>query len=431
MIDPRFLSALCCTFICSCQLAAAASEDWQDAASEVRVPIVVASQPGAVPRRPIIVRWARVAAALGDAQVRPSSLRLFGEGKRQNFQVDHRDADGNLLAPGNLTLDPQDELVFVCPADRQTTLHLYGSAEPRPPVTPSSTVQMTLVRHGAGRVHYRLTSGELSIGIQGAGALDTDSHTPINYGRGSVVELTWLGRSAIWPSMNWSVYMNGHPFVIERWRRVRAVVDGPVRKVVAVDGLGKQETDDQGEAVRRVDVTRYFSMFEGCPLYDIEDVIKCRQVQPAYTITYTDRFFAGGRLDAADVLWEGSSGAARQFVLADKDIQANRNGRLVNTKQVVAGWCAWYDTAEHTGLAVFYGPVGPTAVRYDGGWEWYSSVSRMSFAYEGLKAPTTLRHRFRIVGLAGVESKQVAAEHDMWRRGRRPSATIGRLQRRR
>ena len=111
-------------------------------------------------------------------------------------------------------------------------------------------------------------------------------------------------------------------------------------------------------------------------------------------------------------------------MLADKDIETNRNGGLVNTKQVVAGWCAWYDSAERAGLAVFYGPVGPTTVRYDGGWEWYSSVSRMSFAYEGLKAPTTLRHRLRIVGLAGVESKQDETEHDLWRLGTRRSATI-------
>ncbi len=431
MTRSQWVLMLCCALLWCGPGADGAPDNWADHASQVRVPIVVPLQRGVLQRRPVIVPWARIAAALPGAEVKLSSLRLFSDGKLLAFQVDHRDADGNLLPAGNVTLDPQDEVVFVCPADRQTTLYLYGSAEPRPAITYASSVQMTAVRQGAGRVHYRLSSGDLSIGIQGAGALDLNATTPINLGRGSVVELKWRGQSTIWPRMNWAVYMNGHPFAIERWQRVKVIVDGPVHKVVAVQGIGKLQTDKDGVALRRVDVTRYFSMFADCPLYDIEDAIECREVQPKWVMTYTDRFFAGRSRDANDVLWDGSAGTTRQFLLADKDIKTNRSGSLVDNKKVASGWCAWYDTQEESGLAVFYRPDGimvPT-VGFEAGWELYSSVNRMSFQYDDLQAPTTLRHRFRIVGLTEVDSKDVAVEHTLWVDDAGDSVTIGQLER--
>jgi len=364
--------------------------------------------------------------------MRISSLRLIAGGEQVPFQIDHRNPAGHLLPPGDLTLDPQDELVFVCLSDRQTTLHLYGSTEPRPSVVFSFGVKVTSVRDGGDRSHYVLSRAGLRIGIQGAGALDPAAHAPTNHGRGSVVELTWRGRSAIWPSMNWAVYMNGHPFSIKRWRSVKLILDGPVRKVVAVEGVGKVVKDKDGAIVRRVDVTRYFSMFAGVPLYDIEDVLQCEQVQPAWTVTYTDRFFAGRARDSSDVLWDGSTGVLRQFRLADRDIKNNSTGGLVNTKDVSAGWCAWYDTKENQGLAVFYRPAGVAVdrVSFESGWELYSSVNRMSFAYNELRTPRSLWHRFRIIGLTGVGSAQVATEHGLWVDDARLPTTIGTLERR-
>jgi hypothetical protein len=431
MTRSKHVLMLCCALVWCGYDADAAPDKWADQACEVRVAIVVPLQPGVLKKRPVIVPWARIATVLQGAEVKLSSLRLFSDGTPLAFQVDHRDAEGNLLPAGNVTLDPQDELVFVCAADRQTTVYLYGSAEPRPAITYPSSVQMTAVRQGAGRVHYRLSSGDLSIGIQGAGALDLNATTPINLGRGSVVELKWRGQSAIWPQMNWAVFMNGHPFAIERWQRVKVIVDGPVHKVVAVQGVGKQHTDKDGVALRRADITRYFSMFAHCPLYDIEDVIACQQVQPQWEMTYTDRFFPGRSRDANDVLWDGSAGTTRQFVLADKDIKTNRSGSLVDNKKVATGWCAWYDTQEETGLTVFYRPEGvklPT-VGFKAGWELYSSVNRMSFQYDGLQAPTRLRHRFRIMGLTKVDSKDVAVEYTLWADDAGDSVTIGQLER--
>ena len=399
------------------------------AAPAAELPITVRATPGVLGKRPVVVRWERIADAIKGAPVRLSSLRLLASGTPVPFQVDHRDRNGDFLPPGNLTLDAQDELVFVCPTGHQTKLRLHVSEDPKPPVAFPSEVEATLVRQGAGRVHWRLSSGGLKIGIQGAGALDPNAHTPINHGRGSVVELSWQGRSAIWPSMNWAVYMNGHPYAIERWRSARLIVDGPVRKVVAVTGVGGEVKDKDGVVVRKTDVTRYFSMFADVPLYDIEDVVHCAKAPAAWTITYTDRFFAGRARDANDVLWDGSTGAVRSFVLADKNIDVDHAGGLADNNAVAAGWCAWYDTEEDSGLAVFYGPVDATTVRFESGWERYSSVNRMSFVYDGLTAPTTLRHRFRIVGLVQVDGEQVAAEHDLWADDAGAHVTIGRAER--
>ena len=431
MTKSKCLLVLCCALACFGQGARAAPDNWVDQACELRLAIVVQAQPGVLDRRPVIVPWARIAAALDGAKVRLSSLRLIAAGEPVPFQIDHRDPGGDLLPPGNLTLDPQDELVFVCPTDRQTTLHLYGSTEPMPPVVFPAGVEVAAIREGGGRTHYKMSSGGLKIGIQGAGALDLNATTPINLGRGCVVELVWQGQSAIWPTMNWAIFMNGHPYAIDRWRTVKLVVDGPVRTVIAAHGVGTKVKDKDGTIVRQADVTRYFSMFADVPLYDIEDVVRCTQVQPTWTLTYADRFFAGRGLDANDVLWDGSAGTTRQFVLADKDIKTNRNGGLVGNKEVDAGWCAWYDTEEKSGLAVFYRPVGVkvASVGFESGWEYYSAVNRMSFVYDGLQAPTTLRHRFRIVGLAEVHGAEVAAEHSLWADDAGGSVAIGELER--
>ena len=411
----------------------AAPQPWADQQCQWRLPIVVSAQSGTLDQRPVVMRWSRVAQALHGTRVRLSSLRLIAGDKLVPYQIDHRNAAGQLVPSGNLRLDPEDELVFVCPSDRETVLHLYGSEEPRPLVRFPSGLKVTSLRDGSGQAHYVLSTADLKIGIQGAGAVDPTVNIRLNHGRGSVVELTWHGQSAIWPSMNWAVYMNGHPFAMERWRSAKLMLDGPVRKVIAVQGIGEVVKKGDGTTDCHVNVTRYFSMFAGVPLYEVEDRLQCVQVPSDWTVTYSDRFFAGSAQDASDVLWDGSTGVLREIRLADRGFQNTASNGLVETQDASAGWYAWYDIQEKKGLAVFYRSTSLAAERtsFQSGWELYSSVNRMSFAYRKLHSPITLWHRFRVMGVANADGQQIATEYGLWSDDTGLPVAIGPLERRR
>jgi len=418
----------------------AASAAWWNDRWEARVPIAVEAQSGVLASRPVVLRWGEIAEKLDGSQVALGSLRLADDGALVPFQVDHRNAKGEHLSPGNLTLDPQDELVFVRPSDRRTSLHLYFSRHPRPPVTFPSGVKVASIPAHRGQAHRILSTAGLEIGVQGTGLLDLAAHARANYGRGAVVRLMWNRRVLNAQGTNWSVFMSGHPFptgVENRWRAVKLLVDGPVRKVVGVSCADSTTKAADGSITLRADVTRYFSMFTGVPLYDVEDLVRCSTVPQNWIATYTDKFHVGRGRDAEDVLWDGSSGSVRKFPLADKNIAKNNNGGLVSTEEARDRWYAWFDRKQRMGLAVFYGhgqygDDAPLSVRigFQAGWEMWSTVNRMSFVYEDLKAPATLRHRFRVVGLDDASPEDVAAECRLWCGQAAGSVTVGEVERR-
>ena len=415
--------------------------DWWDDRWESRLPIVVQAQPSLHTNRPVVIHWEEITRALGNAEVRPSSLRLVDKEKLIPFQIDHRDEKGRILPPGNLVLDPQDELVFVCRSEQELKLHLYFSALPKPLVAFPASVKVTSGRGFRRRAHQTLSTAGMEIAVQGDGLLDRSAHQAINYGRGSVVELIWQRVNLI-SHVNWNICMNQHPFSSwtggdNRWQMVKLVVDGPVRKVVAAKITNFRKRDKDGRDLIQVDVTRTFSMYSGVPHFDIENVARFSQVPPDWTATYADRFLPGGRRDANDVLWDASTGKLQKFALAEKNLDANPRGELVSHDKVVDGWYAWIDQKVKTGLAVFYrtGKVGSDepsadAVGFSAGWRMWSNINWMSFRYEGLKAPTTLRHRFRVIGLKDAVPEQVAAEHRIWASDDGNRVTIGNLERR-
>ena len=417
-------------------LTGSACAGWWNDRWKTRLPITVEQRPGVLATQPVVVRWGDVAGELSGAKARLSSLRLVdGANKLVPFQVDHRDGNGDFLSPGGLTLDPQDELVFVCPADRQSTLHLYFSAEPRPPATFPGGVEVYTPRFGRGLAHHILSTADLKVTVQGEGMLEQSMNHWTSHARGAVASLSWQG-VGLTSRVNWSICMNRSPFSgpgdnTERWQTVRLVVDGPVRTVVAVRKTDHQRKDKDGQVVMKAGVTRYFSMFAGVPLYDVEDVARCSAVPPDWTATYTDKFLPGGKRDANDVLWDGSSGELRTFPLAER--KDEKNGRLVTTKSVVDGWYAWIDQEKQAGLAIFYAPVKasntPARVTFKSGWEMWSNNNQMTFTYENLKAPTTLRHRFRVIGIKEVTPEQVAREYGLWQEQSAGLVTVGPVER--
>ena len=416
----------------------AAPAGWWKDGWEARVPIAVEAPPGLLSKRPVVLRWGEIAEKLKDTEGRLSSLRLVADGELVPFQVDHRDARGDFLSPGNLTLEAEDELVFVAPADRQTQLYLYLSRMPKQPVTFPSGVKVMSQRRA--QVHQFLSSGGLEIGVQGTGLLDLSMHSGANSPKGSVASVRWKGVGLNPQWMNWSIFMSGHPFPTNeenRWRMVKLLVDGPVRKVVAVSCSDSTTKAADGSVVLRADVTRYFSMFSDVPLYDVEDVARCSEVQENWRGTYTDRFNAGHARDAGDVLWDGSSGKFRRLAVAEENLAINTRGDLVRTDEAINRWYAWFDEKELMGLAVFYGPglsggdvASPAGIGCTAGWEGYASLNTISFVYKGLKAPTTLGHRFRVMGLGNVSPEQVAEEYRLWAERAPDYVTVGEVEHR-
>ena len=410
------------------------------------MPIVVDAPAGVLPKRPVVVPWSEIAETLADAKVTLSSLRLVADGELVPFQLDHRDANGDFLPPGNLTLDPEDELVFVAPADRRTELCLYLSEGPRQPVTFPSGVTVRSQRQG--QVHQLLSTAGLDIGVQGTGLLDLSVSTQANYGKGSVTSVAWKGVGLNAISTDWDIFMSGHPFPTgeeNRWNMVKLLVDGPVRKVLAVRCSDSTRKAPDGSVLLRADVTRYFSMFSGVPLYDVSEVVRCAEVQTSWTAGYVDQFFSGwghrdqtfrrfapGHDARSEVLWEGSSGECRRFApKGDNDEQAVSNDKVVDR------WYARFDEEKRMGLAGFYGhsqddagtPV-PARFGFRAGWRMWSAANWMSFVYENLEAPTTLRHRFRVVGLDDVSPGQVADEYRVWEEPASAFVAIGEMERR-
>ena len=417
-------------------LTGSACSGWWNDRWEARLPITVEQRPGALGAQPVVVRWAEVAGKLGGAKARLSSLRLVDDANRLvPFQVDHRDGNGGFLPPGDLTLDPQDELVFVCSADRQSTLHLYFSSEPRPPATFPGGVEIYTPRFARGWTHHTLSTAGLKVKLQGEGMLEQSTRHWTSHHKGTVASLSWQG-VGLTSNVNWSIAMNRSPFGgpwdnTSRWQRVKVVVNGPVRTVVAMQKDDWWRKDKDGNIIMQAAVTRYFSMFAGVPLYDVEDVARCSVVPPDWTATYTDKFLPGGKRDEDDVFWDGSSGTPKTFSLAER--KGEKSGHLVATKSVVDGWYAWIDQEKKAGLAIFYGPTKaantPVRVTFESGWEMWSNNNQMKLTYEDLKAPTTLRHRFRVIGIEAVTPEQVAREYGLWREQGAGLVTVGPVER--
>ena len=432
---------LCCLGLLPGLVACSAQKPWWDVKWEARVPITVEAGGGLLAGRPVILRWGDVSRPLGEARVRLSSLRLIEGDRPIPFQIDHRDAKGDFLLPGNLTLDPQDELVFVCPGGRRTRMYLYISEHPKPLASFTSGVTVTSPRRQ--RYHRKLATAGMSIAIQGTGQLDLSASSQANSARAAVVELKWKGHTLNNQGMSWGIVVNSHPYPsseADRWRNVRLLVDGPVRKVVATNCSNSTGKTADGQVTWQANVTRYFSMFAGVPLYDVEDVAHCTVVQPNWTAGYLDQFHAGSSYDEHDVLWDGSTGAVQAFSLAEKNISVERIGSLIDTQQVRDSWYAWFDEKQRTGVAVFYGPARPATgadddatparIRFRSGWRWYSTNNQMTFTHEGLTAPVTLRYRFRVMGLDDVSPEQVAGEYRLWENPEATSITIGSAERR-
>ena len=438
LVRPAFMfSLLGLSAVTTAEPGVILPKEWWNRGWEGRVPISVQAHAGVLSKRPVVLRWGTVAESVRRKDIPLSSLRLVQDGEPVPFQVDHLGAKGEFLLPGDLSLDVQDELVFVCRSDRDAVFHLYFSLRPKPPVAFPSSVEVASVRDGRGQAHYMLSTAGLEVGVQGTGLLDLAAHVQANFGRGAVPHLAWRGLGVNAQGISWGVFMNGHSFPTDRqnrWR-VKLVVDGPVRKVVAVNCANSITETADGVVVLRGDVTRYFSMFGGVPLYDVEEAILCRVVQRTWSGTYTDRFHAGHGRDTRDLLWEGSSGTTRELALADKDVARNHTGSLVSTEQALDRWYAWYDEEEGTGIAVFFdhdqlrGDSPPPArISFEAGWERWSTVNRMRFAYENLEPEVVLRHRFRLVGLAGVSGEAVFREYRAWNDPAVGSVAIGEVE---
>ena len=427
-------SLLGCLSALLAEPAAAGSAPWWDDQWEVRVAVTVEARPGLLPQRPVVLRWSEIVEKLGGVKVTLSSLRLVAGRELVPFQVDHRDPVGHFLPPGNLRLDPQDELVFVAPADRRTELYLYVSRGPRQPMTFPSGVTVRSQRRD--QAHQLLSTADLQIGVQGTGLLNLSRSTQANYARGAVASVMWKGDrlNSIWQA--WVAFMNGHPFTsdeLNRWNMVKLLVDGPVRKVLAVRCADATSKGSDGSGPLRADVTRYFSMVSGVPLYDVHEIVRCAEAPPSWTAEYVDTFFRGwSDRSGHEVLWEGSSGEHRRFApKGDGDEVA------VSTDSVVDRWYAWFDENRRRGLAVFYGSSQddagtPRPARYGfrAQWHTWATGNQMSFMYEGLQAPTTLRHRFRVVGLDDASPEQVAQEYRLWEEPAAEFVRIGRIERR-
>lgn len=403
--------------------ARAAGADWWDDDWELRLPIHVEPAAGVLSMRPVVVRWSQLVAAGAAADVQLSSLRLVREGRPVPFQFDHRDGDGDYVT-GDLGLDEPDELAFIAPGDVATTTYLYLSRAPKLPATFAPGLRPRSRRAGRARSHWNLSTAGLAVDVQADGQLDPFANALANHGRGAVVGLVWRGRR-LTSNVNWSIALNQHPLSgpgpadrPNRWRRATCVVNGPVRTIVRLDRPDHRRVAGE-RVVLRADATRWFVMFTGVPLYDVHDVIRFHEVPSRWVAGHTDKFLPGGVRDEHDVLWDGSTGTPRRFALADHDVGQHPNGSLVDNEQVADGWYLWLDDVDGTGLAVCYGAgsddgldaARPAHVAFRAGWEMWSNVNTVSFVYEALAAPVTVRHRFRVIGVAGVGAEQVAGEH--------------------
>ena len=410
-----------------------AEAKWWNDYWELRVPIVVKASEGALSKRPVTIKWASISKKLGAIPVRLSSLHLIADGKSVPFQVDHRDSFGNYLTQGNMTLDPDDEIVFVTLSSKKTIYHLYMSRKPIPLPQFQTNIQALALRNT--QAHQRLSSAGLSIDIQGDAPLDTASVPQAVYGKGAIVGMSWQGKPITGQNNNWSVVMNGHPFTADpgnRWQTTKLIVDGPVRKIVAARCDGISLTNSDTSVIFKGSVSRYFSMFSDSPLYDLDDVIECKTAQGNSVISYADRLILGQRPNVNDTLWYGSTGAPRRFPLSDSKIPHTKDGCFDTTGELIKldnaqkGWYAWFDEKERIGLGVFYGTDQatanqPTKVSFASGWAMWSSENWMAFYYTGLKAPTHLRHRFRVFGIRNATPDGVDREFRLWKN---PQVTI-------
>jgi hypothetical protein len=421
-----------------------AAEKWWDRRWEARIPIVVKAVPGETAARPVILAWGTIAGDAAKAGFRLGSLRLVQDGRLVPFQVDHRDAAGHFLGNRDVSLDPQDEIVFVAPAAARTVFHLYLSTSPMPPAEFPAGVSARPVRTGQG--HCRLATADLVVEVQGTGLADLAASSPANLGQAAVIGLTWKGHPLTGQANNWSVVMNACPFPSSpenRWQAVQCVVDGPVRKTVRTACSNSTLGGAAGTPTLQADVTRYFSVFAGAPLYDVEDVIECRAAQGDWTGTYTDRLIVGHPPQLDDVLLDGSAATPRRVALTDRSIPLTPGGRfdgvgrLVETANVNEGWYAWLNEQDRIGVAVFYGAVSgsdaqtqPAQVSFAAGWAMWSMENWISFVYRDLRAPTRLRHRFRVVCTPEATSARMAAEYHLWAGALGGAAAVGAIERR-
>lgn len=357
---------LCC-LPCQAFPAAKSKARWWDENWEYRLSLTVRNPSAtALKNAPLIVTGEHLMnqAGLTSERISVLSLRIIDAADKElPIQVDEKDNTGLFLAAGNGILDKDDEIVFqvsLKPKEQRTFLLYFRKKLAPRPVYPSD-LKFEKNAFGDRGANYNavLANGIIEVGVRGDGSEKGPDGKPALGGCGKAAitslklndeNLIHLG-SLAWFLGNSALGEMGAPAI--PWKNPELVINGPVR-IIAACRAEKVDQDfgNDGPLGGRFkgDIIRYFMLYAGSPLCQMNETYRIDQADPKFHCLYNFYW-----LPTHPREWDSD----QMFVpLGDQAAVVKfQDERNFNTEQASEGWLAVVNPPAQRGLAVFFNPA--------------------------------------------------------------------------
>jgi hypothetical protein len=379
---------------------------------------------------PVVVTGADLRRLTGAVRPAVGSLRVALGDKGVDCQVDERD-EGGRYGAGNGVLEAADEVAFLVdfargqPAD--LTLSWGDAAEGVPSTAPVAAAPSEPVRltrdDKTSHVELWAQTEQFRVGLNAEGIADPAAHDIGNFGRAAFSVVEFRGKPLTDIGSAWSNVLPVHPFGYgegkHRWQPLAVVKEGPVRTLVTT------ERSDYEEGV-----VAEFGIYRRGPALDVGYRFRYTRPSPEeqpHELGFGYPVRLGNRPDTNDLLMVPVAGRVHRHHLAEADLAAFYP-TYYETPLPEEGWFAWLDTAERSGLAVFYEPMAPIRERA----AWFDSrpvsnpavrirttpgghpENSVVWQRRGLHTARSWSCANRLVGLTGDDEEALRFAYRLW-----------------
>ena len=394
-----------------------AGESWWDEHWECRLRVQLPVAPVRV-RLPVTIRGAALRRAGVEGRIPTGSFRVVGPRGELACQVDESDGTGEWLACGNRVLDDDDELVFLADLvdDGPSLCFVYFSRHPRPPGRYATALRYSRPSAALNKapIHGVFYAPGLKLGVKGPKTSEPMAHDLLNYCSGAISAFRWRDYDFVHPVRSWMWFIPRHPFgagqAAAEWSLPELVIDGPVRKVVRMEGKGL------GERVRTV--RHCIAVTADGGVVDFREAVEYAEGAEAVKLTFGFPLAVTEDVRTAYGVAGGMSGRD----LTEDERSAQSEGKAVVVHRVDASgdalpWWVWWSPGRKVGLALFLArdDAGTRGGAKREGWSTSTYLRRNQTMTEFTLTPRSqpvVRHAMRFCCLDGPET--VPLRFDAW-----------------
>jgi|GEM_PF-3092894 len=364
----------------------------------------------------------------GFPQARTNSFRLYQGERALAYQVEERQPGGLPAKPDGF-FDDADLLLFVVVLTSNTEpVYLYYDG---PEITRTDTAaEITIVQKEGSLIPLTITANQLTVGIRGGG--DSGEKKIENFGRGCFVFLSWKKLTLLDFRSSWGNVLPrciGSGPEAGKWSEPEILYNGPIRTLVELT-CDHYQVKKENQLIFSGRITRLLSVWHQIPVLEVEEFVSYKSNSFSWSWPYSFSLPVGRKLDENDCLIVPLAGSfyVRKISQTRAEIEACPWQVLYATENPEEGWFAWQDTAEKTGLAVFYEKLAPIVKR--AAWVSYrpvlhpqiqlrttpypSAENNLSFLDRALACRNHYSHQLRFILLSEEEPETVRTLYHLW-----------------